>query len=865
MNNVASPDTSQEVRAELGRWVSEAFGIDAAALAPDQPLTSHGLDSLKAAQLNTFLGSRYGYEVPAEDLLNGLTFTELVTAVTSGARRAPSSPGQTPAAPSGSLDFSLFFFSSDAERHNADKYGLFLECAKFADLNGFHAVWAPERHFHRFGGLFPNPAVLAAALATATDRIRIRAGSVVLPLHDPVRVAEEWAVVDNLSHGRVDVAFATGWNPDDFVFAPDRYSSRQRALADGVDVVRRLWRGETVELPNGAGVPTSVRTFPAPLQPELPIWVTCTGGIERFVQAGELGANVLTALLFQDVDEIAGKLAAYRDARAAHGHDPDAGRVTVMLHAFLGADEDEVRAEVEEPFKRYLTDSVDLWSRGSTELDNLSEAERAKVLDFAFERYYRTSALFGTPDRATHLVRQLAAAGVDEIACLIDFGLPEQQVRSGLTYLSQLKDRWHTVEPPPPPADDLSTAMRTRHALAHRNHRGVLQKARDFDLVDRLSEEDLMPFYPELGGNDGATVWHDGRQLIMLGSNNYLGLTADVRVREAAAAAALDDGPSVTGSRLMNGSTRAHGELEEKLAHFVGRPDALLFTTGYQANIGLLSAFMTDGTALVVDEECHASIYDGAAVGGSRIVQFRHNDLGDLERRLARDVGTTPAMVMIDGVYSMSGDLAPLAEVKAICDRYGVPLALDDAHGLGTVGDTGRGVEEEFGLIGCADLLTGTFSKSFASVGGWIAGPKDLMDWVRYYGRSMLFSASIPPPAVAAAAASLEILIAEPERVARLRELSAYWRDSLTGVGFRTGSADTPIVPVVIGDEVTCLRFARRLMAEGVYANCVAAPAVPVNQAIIRTTVTAVHDKSHLDNALEIFAAVGRDLGVLPD
>jgi 8-amino-7-oxononanoate synthase len=891
---------SEHTVAELTRWLSRLLGVEPDSLDLGRPLTSLGLDSVKAVELNTYLEQQFSYRVTAEQLFDGLTITSLAAALAvAGAqvsepafRAQVSDPAagwgdQQPSSPGSSAEFSLFFFSSDAEDDATDKYGLFLESAAYADRHGFRAVWTPERHFHRFGGLFPNPSVLSAAIAATTQRIRIRAGSVVLPLHNPVRTAEEWSVVDNLSGGRVDIAFAVGWNPDDFVFAQEAYEARERVMYDSMDRVRRLWRGESIALPNGKGAQTQVRIFPAPVQPELPVWITCSGGAERFKQAGEIGANILTALLFQDVDELRTKLDAYREARAAHGHDPHAGHVTLMLHTLLGADQDSVRNLVEAPFKRYLRDSVDLWRRGSATLDSLSDAEQSAALDFAFERYYHASALFGTPEHASRLVARLVAAGVNEIACLVDFGADKAQVLHSLRYLGDLKDRWagdraghhngksvtaaagttsRSAGQPggsgPARAEDLTAALRDRHALAHRNNRGVLSKARDFDLPRRLGEAGLLPFYPDLTGNDGATCWYGDRRLIMLGSNNYLGLTADRRVREATAAAALADGPSVTGSRLMNGSIPAHGDLERKLAGFVGREDALLFTTGYQANIGLLSAFMGAGTVLLADEECHASIYDGAAVSGCRIVQFRHNDVADLDRRLAEDLRSMPAMVMVDGIYSMSGDFAPLPELRAVCDRHGVPLVLDDAHGLGTAGASGRGVEEELGVPGCADILTGTFSKSLASVGGWLAGPRHLMDWVRYYGRSMLFSASIPPPAVAAAAAALDILIAEPDRVTKIRELSAYWRLGLADLGFDTGTSRSAIVPVIIGDELACLRFARRLLDAGVYANCVIAPAVPADRSMMRTTITAVHEKQHLDNALEIFASAGRELGM---
>ncbi|CAM4311102.1 MupA/Atu3671 family FMN-dependent luciferase-like monooxygenase [Nocardia ninae] len=866
---------------QLTRWMANQTGVEPAALDAEKPMTALGLDSVKASEFGSYVEHEFGYPVSAEKLFEGLTLASLAAEIAGevSSKNRMSETATRTETHSAPVEFSLFFFASDADPDNTNRYGLFLDCASFADEHDFRAVWLPERHFHRFGGLFPNPAVLGGVLARTTKRIRIRAGSVVLPLHDPVRVAEDWSVVDNLSGGRVDIAFATGWNPDDFVLAAADYPDREKVMLSGADKVRRLWRREALTLPNGKGEQIEVRTFPPPIQPELPMWITCSGGIGRFEQAGELGANVLTALLFQDVDELRTKIEAYRKARATHGHDPQAGHVTLMLHTFLDPDEQTARQVVEQPFKDYLRDSVDLWRRGAEPLNNLSEAEQNRVLDYAFARYFHTSALLGTPDRAAELIDELVAAGVNEIACLVDFGIDQEHVLGGLRHLAELRKRRsasttqpgntaiqsHPATAPPRPArqQDLGESIRNRHALAHRNSGGVLAKARDFDLARRLREADLLPFYPDLSDSDGATCRYEGRELIMLGSNNYLGLTADPRVRQATADAALQDGPSVTGSRLMNGSTPAHGALERKLARFLGRPDALLFTTGYQANLGFLSAFMGAGTVLVVDEECHASIYDGAAIGGCRLIQFRHNDIGDLDRRLRTELGGLPAMVMVDGVYSMSGDIARLAEIRDVCDRHDVPLAVDDAHGLGMIGRTGRGVEEELGLPGTADILTGTFSKSLASVGGWLAGPHDLMDWVRYYGRAQLFSASIPPPAVAAAAAALDILEVEPTRMTKLRELSAHWRKGLSELGFDTGTSRTTIVPVFIGDELHCLRFAKHLLDEGIYANCVLAPAVPANRAMIRTTVTAVHEPHHLDRALAIFAKVGRELGVI--
>ena len=345
------------------------------------------------------------------------------------------------------MQFSLLYFSSNEADFGADKYRLLIEGAKFADRHDFTAVWLPERHFHPFGGLYPNPSVLAAALAMITDRVRLRAGSVVLPMHHPIRVAEEWAVVDNLSRGRIDLALAAGWNPNDFVLAPDSYSRRYDLLFSGRETIRRLWQGEPVTLPNGAGQDVAVRLHPAPWQPVLSTWITCSGGAERFVQAGERGANVLTALLFQSADELAAKIAAYREARARHGYDPAAGHVTLMLHTFVGTDLDQIRSTVREPFIAYMASSVDLWRNLRKPLAELSPVERDEVLAYAFERYFQTSALFGTPQTCAVFVDQLRAVGVDEIASLIDFGIDPDLTLDGLNALDDLRELCQRAAP----------------------------------------------------------------------------------------------------------------------------------------------------------------------------------------------------------------------------------------------------------------------------------------------------------------------------------------------------------------------------------------------------------------------------------
>ena len=356
-------------------------------------------------------------------------------------------------------DFSLFYFASDDSTEPADRYKLLLDGAKFADENGFSAIWTPERHFHAFGGLYPNPAVTSAAIAAMTSRVKIRAGSCVLPLHHPVRVAEDWAFVDNISKGRVGVSFASGWQPNDFVLAPAAFATRKTDMLSNIDVVRRLWRGEAVAFPGPHGKPVDVKTLPRPIQKELPIWLTAAGNPETFEQAGQMGCHLLTHLLGQNMADVTDKLRLYRAAWKKAGHE-GVGHVTLMLHTFVGKDEDSVRETVRGPMKDYLRSSVDLikqaaWSfptfvqRGAAnglspveimDAAPLSAEDMDALLDHAFTRYYGTSALFGTPEHCLNLVAQIKSAGVDEIACLIDFGIAPELVLEHLPDLKRLMD-----------------------------------------------------------------------------------------------------------------------------------------------------------------------------------------------------------------------------------------------------------------------------------------------------------------------------------------------------------------------------------------------------------------------------------------
>ncbi|MBL0422889.1 LLM class flavin-dependent oxidoreductase [Ramlibacter sp. AW1] len=380
-------------------------------------------------------------------------------------------------------DFSLFYFSSDeSAADTADRYRLLMEGARFADENGFAAVWTPERHFHAFGGLYPNPMVASAAIAAITRRVQIRAGSCVLPLHHPARVAEDWSLVDNLSRGRVGVSFAAGWQPNDFVLAPQNFANRKQLMLDGIDTVRRLWSGETVEFPGHDGKPVAVRTLPRPVQRQLPMWLTAASNPETFQQAGEKGCNVLTHLLGQTVEDVAQKVAVYREAWRKAGHSGQ-GQVTLMLHTFVGPDEEQVREIARGPMKTYLRSSVDLirqaaWSfptfvqrgaaAGRTPLEvmqeqPLTDAEMDALLDHAFSRYWNTSALIGTPERCLAMVQKLQDAGVNEIACLIDFGIATDTV---LSQLHDLRRLMQLAQQPRRAPMSVATQL-ARHGITH--------------------------------------------------------------------------------------------------------------------------------------------------------------------------------------------------------------------------------------------------------------------------------------------------------------------------------------------------------------------------------------------------------------
>lgn len=349
------------------------------------------------------------------------------------------------------MEFSLFFFSADGSKEEGDKYRLLLESAAFADQHGFAAVWTPERHFQDFGGLYPNPSVLGAALAMITERIQIRAGSVALPLHNPIRVAEEWSVVDNLSKGRVGVSFASGWHSQDFVLAPDSYENRKEIMFSHIQIIQKLWAGEQLEFPGVDGHEVRLRILPKPVQPQLPIWISIAGNPETWARAGEIGAHVLTGLQGQPIPDLARKITLYRDKLAQHGHDSQSGKVAVMLHTFLGADNNAVKDKVQTPLASYLQTFITQGrtmqaTEGQTALHSLSEQDQQTLVSLAFEHYFTTSSLLGTPAKCAQMVERLQEVGVDEIACLIDFGLEFDAIMDGLHYLNELKEQYRPAE-----------------------------------------------------------------------------------------------------------------------------------------------------------------------------------------------------------------------------------------------------------------------------------------------------------------------------------------------------------------------------------------------------------------------------------
>lgn len=379
---------------------------------------------------------------------------------------------------------------------------------------------------------------------------------------------------------------------------------------------------------------------------------------------------------------------------------------------------------------------------------------------------------------------------------------------------------------------------------------------------NRAKELGIYPFFIPLDETEGTEVSIQGRRLIMLGSNNYLGLTTHPEVREAAARALREFGTSCTGSRFLNGTLALHGELERRLARFVGKEKALVFSTGYQANLGVLSALIGRSDIVVCDKEDHASIVDGCRLALGRMARFRHNHPEDLDRVLAACPSSAGKLVAVDGVFSMGGEIVPLPEIASVCRRHGARLLVDDAHAMGVLGG-GRGTAVHFDMVDDVDLIVGTFSKSFASIGGFVAGDEAAIHWIQHLARSLIFSASLPAPNVAAALAALNVMEREPERVDRVNAVADRMRREFVRLGFDVGESQTPIIPIFIGDSLATMKAWRALFDAGVYVNVAIPPAVPPGKALLRTSYMATHTEAQMDRVLETFCAVGRSLGLV--
>ena len=406
----------------------------------------------------------------------------------------------------------------------------------------------------------------------------------------------------------------------------------------------------------------------------------------------------------------------------------------------------------------------------------------------------------------------------------------------------------------------------------------VFDRARNHDRREQLElakQADMLPYFRLLTSQAGPVVEMEGRETIMLGSNNYLGLTGDARVKAAAAAALDEYGTALTGSRLLNGTIPLHVELERELAEWMGTEAALVFTTGYQANVGCIGTILGPGDTVICDSGDHASILDGCKLSGARLRPFRHNQMPKLEKMLERaseDGGGV--LVIVDGVFSMEGDVAPLPEVVELCERYGARLMVDEAHGVGVLGERGCGASELYGLEASVDLRMGTFSKSLASCGGFIAGPAEVIEYLRISSRPFIFSAAAVPAAVGAALAALRVIRSEGrELMDRLLDNARYLRQGLRDLGLRVvepgtlpdgSEATTPVVPVIVGEDWQAVLLWKALFDAGVYTNVAIHPAVPPGGALLRTSLMATHERDQLDRALSIFERVVADFPELP-
>lgn len=384
-----------------------------------------------------------------------------------------------------------------------------------------------------------------------------------------------------------------------------------------------------------------------------------------------------------------------------------------------------------------------------------------------------------------------------------------------------------------------------------------------YTYAQEVKEKGIYPYYRPIESGQDPVVEMKGKKVLMFGSNSYLGLSDDPRLKEAAIAAVKKYGTSCSGSRFLNGTLDIHLELEERLAKFVGKEDAVTYSTGFQVNLGVVSALGSRGGFIFLDELDHACIIDGSRLSFSDVRKFKHNDMDALEHKLALCPRKAPKLIVVDGVFSMEGDLTPLPKLVELAEKYNAAIMLDDAHSLGVFGDHGRGTADHFGLTEKVDLIMGTFSKSFGSLGGFIAGGKEIINYLKHNSRSLIFSASMPPANVAAVSKALDIMLTEPERLEHLWDITHYAQDAFRANGFDIGHTESPIIPLFVRDTEKALAIVTDALNEGIFITPVIAPAVPQKDVLIRFALMATHQKEQIDEAVEKLTVLYKKYGVI--
>ena len=391
----------------------------------------------------------------------------------------------------------------------------------------------------------------------------------------------------------------------------------------------------------------------------------------------------------------------------------------------------------------------------------------------------------------------------------------------------------------------------------------IFDKCKNFTDAKEVMAKGFYPYFNPISSGADTEVIINGKKIIMIGSNNYLGLTSHPKVKRAAIEAVEKYGSGCTGSRFLNGTLDIHEELEKRLAKFMKKEAALIFSTGFQTNLGTISTLVSKREYVITDRADHASIVDGCRLSFGKVLKFKHNDMPDLKRALSLCENDSGKFIIVDGVFSMEGDIANLPEIVGLAQKFGARLMVDDAHSIGVLGENGRGTAEHFGLEDKVDLVMGTFSKSFASLGGFIASSEEVIHYIKHFARALIFSASMPASAVAACLAALDIIETEPDRRKRLWRIAYRMQKEYKQLGFNIGKTQTPIIPIYIGDDMKCFQFWKALFDNGIFTNPIISPGVPPGSQLLRTSYTATHSDEQMDKVLEVFEKVGKKMGVI--